>query len=60
MAYYNVNGKHIDIYCGQSDWVGSCSVDCHTCKGCMVEDLDTHKTEQFIGSEYEKLTKGGE
>ena len=60
MAYYNVNGKHIDIYCGRADWVGSCSADCHNCKGCMVEDLDTHKTEQFIGSEYEKLTKGGE
>ena len=60
MAYYNVNGKHIDIYCGRADWVGSCNADCHTCKGCMVEDLDTHKTEQFIGSEYEKLTKGGD
>ena len=60
MAYYNVNGKHIDIYCGRADWVGSCRADCHNCKGCMVEDLDTHKTEQFIGSEYEELTKGGE
>lgn len=60
MAYYNVNGKHIGIYCGKSQWIGSCNADCHTCPECMVYDLDTGKKEQFIGSEYEKLTKGGE
>ena len=58
MAYYNVNGHNIDIYCGRADWIGSCNADCHTCRGCMVEDLDTGKKEQFIGSKYD--TNGGE
>lgn len=53
MAYYNVNGHNIDIYCGRSDWIGSCDSDCHNCYGCMVEDLDTGKKEQFIGSKYD-------
>lgn len=57
MAYYNINGKHIDIFCGNADAIGRCDADCHNCNCCKVEDLDTHKVEPYIGSQYQK---GGE
>lgn len=55
MAYYNVNGKHIDIYCGNAEvHDGGCSGQCESCRFCEVEDLDTGKKVPYVGSEYDK------
>ena len=55
MAYYNVNGKHIDIYCGNADAHDrGCSGECEKCRFCEVENLDTGEKIPYVGSEYDK------
>ena len=55
MAYYNVNGKHIDIYCGNADAHDrGCSGECDKCRFCEVENLDTGEKIPYVGSEYDK------
>lgn len=55
MAYYNIEGRKIDIHCGNAViWERGCSGQCESCRYCEVEDLTTGGTFPFVGSEYDK------
>lgn len=56
MAYYSMNGRQIDIYCGNADAHDrGCAGNCESCRFCEVEDLKTGKKLPYVGSEYEQV-----
>ena len=54
MARYNVNGRIVDIYCGDTTaHEGGCSGNCEDCRFCEVEE--NRAVYPFVGSWLYKL-----